>query len=341
MRGNPLGSNDAIWFRQPESAHAGRLRAGRDESLTLWGDGAGPRSLRFRPDTGAWSWSAAVPVDRPGVVYVKTTSLTRDPAEIAALVSKMSSGRNTPNSPAVSRRLGFHSPPGGSGTPRRSAASPRSSSTPGGYLPWSSSLTHKPCRVFCVATASSRRVKGGWDVEVSELSPFEIDSVAPVRVENRSGASVAFRQAETPITSACDDVVEPGAVVAYTWDDPFGAKTLVVSVPGSEYETSVSVDPDRADREDSDSIDEEDEEGGSHVTRQMVVRFFDEKRPNALLRLRITRSETASVPCVVTVEEADAQANTAAAASHRGEFLSISVWAIRLTSCFVYSIRRD
>ena len=212
-------------------------------------------------------------VDRPGVVYVKTTSLTRDPAEIAALVSKMSSGRNTPNSPAVSRRLGFHSPPGGPGTPRRSAASPRSSSTPGGYLPWSSSLTHKPCRVFCVATASSRRVKGGWDVEVSELSPFEIDSVAPVRVENRSGASIAFRQGDTPITSAGDDVVEPGAIVAYTWDDPFGAKKLVVSVPGSEYETTVSIHPDSsADREDSDSIDEEDEEGGSHVTRQMVVR---------------------------------------------------------------------
>ena len=163
-------------------------------------------------------------------------------------------------------------------------------------------------------------------MEVSELSPFEIDSVAPVRVENRSGASVAFRQAETPITSAGDDVVEPGAVVAYTWDDPFGAKKLVVSVPGSEYETSVSVDPDRADREDSDSIDEEDEEGGSHVTRQMVVRFFDEKRPNALLRLRITRSETASVPCVVTVEEADAQANTAAAASHRA---SAEIEAVR------------
>ena len=268
-------------------------------------------------------------VDRPGVVYVKTTSLTRDPAEIAALVSKMSSGRNTPNSPAVSRRLGFHSPPGGPGTPRRSGLSPRSSSTPGGYLPWSSGLTHKPCRVFCVATASSRRVKGGWDVEVSELSPFEIDSVAPVRVENRSGASIAFRQGDTPITSAGDDVVEPGAIVAYTWDDPFGAKKLVVSVPGSEYETTVSIHPDSsADREDSDSIDEEDEEGGSHVTRQMVVRFFDEKRPNALLRLRITRSESASVPCVVTVEEADAQANTAAAASHRGEFLFTFVWAI-------------
>jgi len=102
-----------------------------------------------------------------------------------------------------------------------------------------------------------------------------------------------------------------------------------VSVPGSEYETTVSVHPDSsADREDSDSIDEEDEEGGSHVTRQMVVRFFDEKRPNALLRLRITRSESASVPCVVTVEEADAQANTAAAASHRGEFLFTFVWAI-------------
>ena len=70
------------------------------------------------------------------------------------------------------------------------------------------------------------------------------------------------------------------------------------------------------------------------MTRQMVVRFFDEKRPNALLRLRITRSESASVPCVVTVEEADAQANTAAAASHRGEFLSISVWAIRCDIVF-------
>ena len=187
-------------------------------------------------------------------------------------------------------------------------------------------MTHKPCRVFCVATAQSRRVKGGWDVEVSELSPFEIDSVAPVRVENRSGASIAFRQGDAPITSAGDDVVEPGAVVAYTWDDPFGAKKLVVSVPGSEYETTVSVNPDSSSDLDSDSIDEEDEEGGSHVTRQMVVRFFDEKRPNALLRLRITRSESASVPCVVTVEEADAQANTAAAASHRA---SAEIEAVR------------
>ena len=62
------------------------------------------------------------------------------------------------------------------------------------------------------------------------------------------------------------------------------------------------------------------------VTRQIIARFVDEKRPNALLRLRIVRSETAGVPCVVTVEEADAHTNTAAAASHRA---SAEIEAVR------------
>ena len=241
VRGNPLGSNDAIWFRQPESAHAGRLLAGRDESVTLWGDAMGPRSLRFRPDGGAWSWSAPVPVDRPGVVYVKTTCLTRDPAEIARLkMSKMSSGLTTPGEgrASVSRRLGFHSPPL-PGTPRRSNVSPRPSTYAG---PGSSSGVL--CRVFCVAVAQSRSVKGGWETEVSELGPGEIDAVAPVKFENRSGTTVSFRQADAPRTSAGDDVVEPGQVAAYAWDDPFGSKKLVVSIPGTEYATTVAVEPD-------------------------------------------------------------------------------------------------
>ena len=318
VRGNPLGSTDAIWFRQPESAHAGRLLAGRDESVTLWGDAMGPRSLRFRPDGGAWSWSAAVPVDRPGVIYVKTACLTRDPAEIARLVSKMSSGLTTPGSPSVSRRLGFHSPPL-PGTPRRSNVSPR----PSTYVPGSSS---RPCRVFCVAVAQSRSVKGGWETEVSELGPGEIDAVAPVKFENRSGTTVSFRQADAPRTSAGDDVVEPGQVAAYAWDDPFGSKKLVVSIPGSEYATTVAVEPDPdTDDLDFDEDEDEDEETGM-VTRQIIARFVDEKRPNALLRLRIVRSETAGVPCVVTVEEADAHTNTAAAASHRA---SAEIEAVR------------
>ena len=316
VRGNPLGSTDAIWFRQPESAHAGRLLAGRDESVTLWGDAMGPRSLRFRPDGGAWSWSAAVPVDRPGVVYVKTACLTRDPAEIARLVSKISSGLTTPGSPSVSRRLGFHSPPL-PGTPRRSNVSPR----PSTYVRSSSSVL---CRVFCVAVAQSRSVKGGWETEVSELGPGEIDAVAPVKFENRSGTTVSFRQADAPRTSAGDDVVEPGQIAAYAWDDPFGLKKLVVSIPGSEYVTTVAVEPD-PDIDDLDSDEDEDEETGM-VTRQIIARFVDEKRPNALLRLRIVRSETAGVPCVVTVEEADAHTNTAAAASHRA---SAEIEAVR------------
>ena len=172
--------------------------------------------------------------------------------------------------------------------------------------------------------AQSRSVKGGWETEVSELGPGEIDAVAPVKFENRSGTTVSFRQADAPRTSAGDDVVEPGQVAAYAWDDPFGSKKLVVSVPGSEYATTVAVEPD-PDTDDLDSDEDEDEETGM-VTRQIIARFVDEKRPNALLRLRIVRSETAGVPCVVTVEEADAHTNTAAAASHRA---SAEIEAVR------------
>ena len=158
VRGNPLGSTDAIWFRQPESAHAGRLLAGRDESVTLWGDAMGPRSLRFRPDGGAWSWSAPVPVDRPGVIYVKTACLTRDPAEIARLVSKMSSGLTT-------RAVGTPCPEGWVSTRRRCRA------RPGGQPPRPSTYAGpgaRPvlCRVFFVAVAH-RGASGGWETEVS------------------------------------------------------------------------------------------------------------------------------------------------------------------------------
>ena len=155
--------------------------------------------------------------------------------------------------------------------------------------------------------------RGDEETEVSELGPGEIDAVAPVKFENRSGTTVSFRQADAPRTSAGDDVVEPGQIAAYAWDDPFGLKKLVVSIPGSEYVTTVAVEPD-PDIDDLDSDEDEDEETGM-VTRQIIARFVDEKRPNALLRLRIAR-ETAGVPCVVTVEEADAHTNTAAAASH-------------------------
>ena len=99
-----------------------------------------------------------------------------------------------------------------------------------------------------------------------------------------------------------------------------------MSVPGSEYATTVAVEPDPdTDDLDFDEDEDEDEETGM-VTRQIIARFVDEKRPNALLRLRIVRSETAGVPCVVTVEEADAHTNTAAAASHRA---SAEIEAVR------------
>ena len=123
-----------------------------------------------------------------------------------------------------------------------------------------------------------------------ELGPGEIDAVAPVKFENRSGTTVSFRQADAPRTSAGDDVVEPGQVAAYAWDDPFGPKKLVVSVPGSEYATTVAVEPDPdTDDLDFDEDEDEDEETGMVTADNRAIRGREETQRAASAENRSKR----------------------------------------------------
>jgi len=187
----------------------------------------------------------------------------------------------------------------------------------------------------------SPAVQGAWVAAISELTPPEASALAPVRIENRSGVAVRFRQRDAPRShaAAAHNQVGPYAAASYLWDDPSLSPQLVLSVPGA---TGDLTDPPVL------LLIDEGGAAGAGATattwsRMAVVRYANRRKPPVLLRLRLRRGEPGgggvggggsaggggggvvfegaaaaaagrSVCCLI-VEEVDAQGNPAAAAA--------------------------
>jgi len=283
-----------LLFREHGGDDCASLRPGEETPVTRWRASGGARAVCFRPnDGGVWSWSSPAVVDVVGVTYVKVRSLTRAPPARDDVGGGGGGG--------AAKKLGFDE-----SFDDDDDDGVRASSSAARFHRTNAIANAKTTRVFCVAVSSASSARGGFVVDVSELSDAEWRALAPVLVENASNVVVTFRQTGAPRRHDGDERAHPRSTTSFLWDDPAKPRSISLSVPGA-------ASPDIcAPASAMDELDDDANDGGTSSSRwsaQSVVRYVDPSRPPVLLRVTTRRDAGATR---VTIEAVDAKQNPSA-----------------------------